>query len=97
MSLGGDDRTKHDANSSIGRSCNDTPPSESFTILDASTSVCINGPPSEIIASFTCCWNEHWEDADFWRWAWVDGNFSPGLLACVLIDMSLEMRGRKQE
>ena len=54
MSLGGDVGTKHNINSSKVRSCNDIPPSEGFTIQDASTSVCMNGPPTIIIASFTC-------------------------------------------
>ena len=54
QSLGGDDRNKHDINPSMGRSCNHTPSSKGFTIHDARTPVCINGPSSEIIASFTC-------------------------------------------
>ena len=77
MSLGGDDRTKHETNSSTERSCNDTPPSESFTILDACTPVRINGPPSGNHCLFHVLWNEHWEGTDIWRWASVDGKFSP--------------------
>ena len=53
MSLGGDDGTKHDINPSMVRSCNHTSSSEGFAIHDAYP-VCINGPSSEIIASFTC-------------------------------------------
>ena len=54
MSLGGVNMTKHDTKSTMWGSCNDTPPSKCFIIYDVSTSVCIDGPSSEIIASFTC-------------------------------------------
>ena len=55
MSVGGDDGTKHNVNSSLGGSCNDSPPSKSFTVHDASTSVCMNGPSLEIVSSFSFC------------------------------------------
>ena len=53
MSLGGDGRTKHSINSSIKRLSDGTPSSKDFTIHNASTHVSIDGPSSEVIASFT--------------------------------------------
>ena len=93
MSLGGDNRTKHVINSSMGRSCNDTPPSESFTIFDASSFLRLYERP--ILGNhclFHVLWYERWEDADIWLWASGDGNFVPRWPACVLIDMSLDQR-----
>ena len=54
MSLGGDDRTKHDINSPMRGSGNRTPSSKGFTINDASTTICINSPPMIIVALFNC-------------------------------------------
>ena len=54
ISLGGDDGTKHDINSSMSGSRSYTPSSKSFTINNASTTICGNSPPTIIIASFTC-------------------------------------------
>ena len=34
---------------------------------------------------------------DVWLWASVDGNFGAGLKACVLFDMSPDVRERRQE
>ena len=53
--FGGDDRTKHNINSSTGRSSDGTPSSQGFTINNASTPVCMDGPSLEIITSFACC------------------------------------------
>ena len=55
MSLGGDDRTKHDIHSSMERSCNSTPSSKCFTISKASTPVSVDGATLKTIASFACC------------------------------------------
>ena len=55
MSLCCDDKTKHDINSSMERSCNDTTSSQRVTIHNARTPVSRNGPSLEIITSFTCC------------------------------------------
>ena len=54
MSLCGDDGTKHDIISSMRGSWNHTPSSKSFTINNASTTICKNSPLTIIIASFTC-------------------------------------------
>ena len=54
MSLSGNDGTKHDKDAPMRRSGNHTPSSKSFTINDASTTVCFNRPPMMIIAYFTC-------------------------------------------
>ena len=54
MSLGGDVKTKHDIISSMRGSGNHTPSSKSFTINNASTTICINSPLMIIIAFFTC-------------------------------------------
>ena len=48
MSLGGDDRAKHNIFSSMVRSSDST-----FT--NASTHVCIDSPSLEVITSFSCC------------------------------------------
>ena len=55
MSLGGDDWTKLNISSSIGRSSDGTPPSRGLTICNASTAVCVDGPSVKVLASFACC------------------------------------------
>ena len=55
MSLGGDDRSEPDIFSSMERSSDNNPSRKVFTIDKATTSVSIDGPSLEIIASFTCC------------------------------------------
>ena len=54
MSLGGNDGTKHDIDSSMRGSGNHTPPSKNFTINKASNHHLYNSPPTTIVASFTC-------------------------------------------
>ena len=66
MSLRGDDRTKHDIYSSMGRSSDSTPSSSACTINKASTPVNMDGLSLEIVASFACLWYERWGDADIW-------------------------------
>ena len=55
MCFGRDNRTKHDKNLSLVRSCECTPSVKCFTVSKASTSVSVDGPPLEIIACVACC------------------------------------------
>ena len=54
MSLGGNDGTEHDIDAPTRRSGNHTLSSKRFTIINTSTTICINSPPTINIASFTC-------------------------------------------
>ena len=54
MSFIGNDGAKQDNDSSTKGSGNNTPTSKGFTISNASTTICINSPPTITIAFFTC-------------------------------------------
>ena len=97
MSLGGDDWTKLNIYSSIGRSSDGTPPSRCLTIYNASTAVCVDGPSLKVLASFACCGTSVGEMRIFRLWVSVGGSSDAGLQACVSFDMSPGMRERRQK
>ena len=71
MCFGRDNRTKHDKNPSLVRSCERIPSGNCFTVSKASTSVSVDGPSLEIIACVACC-GTSWEDADILLWQLAD-------------------------
>ena len=54
MSLGGNERSKHDINSPMKGLGNHTPSSDGFAVNNESTTICIHSPSMIIIAYFTC-------------------------------------------
>ena len=64
MCFGPDNRTKHDKNLSLVRSCECTPSGKCYTVCKASTSVSVDGPSLENHCLCRVLWYERWEDAD---------------------------------